>query len=62
MLVSDGYSLVYDKGQNKIGIFLPQTWETLTNTIDAPADRRTDVSESDLMVLLQVARVIFDKK
>lgn len=61
MLTSDGYSLIYDKNSNKIAILLPQTWETLTNTCDPIVDRRTDVTETDLWALLNVAQLIFHK-
>lgn len=61
MLTSDGYSLIYDKNINKIAILLPQTWETLTNTCNPIVDRRTDVQETDLWALLNVAQLIFHK-
>ena len=59
--MSNGYSLVYYKNRNQIVIGLPQTTKTLTNTLEPMVDRRTDVEESDLMCLLQVAQVIFCK-
>lgn len=61
MIVSDGYSLMYDENHNRIVIGLPQTWKTLTNTFDPVVDRRTDVSETDLIVLLNIAQLIFHK-
>ena len=61
MLTSDGYALTYDKSKNKIIIGLPQTYETLTNTIEGVVERRTDVEEKDLFVLLYIARQIFHK-
>jgi hypothetical protein len=61
MLTSDGYSLTYYKTKNQIVIRLPQTYETLTNTYDQVVDRRTDVREIDLLVLLNIAKVIFYK-
>ena len=61
MIVSDGYSLMYDEKHNRIVIGLPQTWKTLTNTFDPVADRRIDVSETDLIVLLNIAPQIFHK-
>ena len=62
MIVSDGYSLMYDENHNRIVIGLPQTWKTLTNTFDPVVDRRTDVSETDLIVLLNIAQQIFHKE
>ena len=61
MIVSDGYSLMYDEKRNFILIGLPQTMETATNTIGQIVDRRTDVTETDLMVLLNIAQLIFHK-
>ena len=61
MLTSDGYSLTYYKNQNKIVISLPQTYETATNTYEQVVDRRTDVVEIDLLVLLDIVKLIFYK-
>ena len=61
MLTNSGYSLVYYKNRNQIVIGLPQTSQTLMDTISPVIDRRTDVKESELMCLLQVAQVIFCK-
>ena len=61
MLMSGDYALTYDKKRNYINILLPQTAGTTTNTVAPISDRRTDVTESDLMVLLQVAMIIFEK-
>ena len=59
MLTSDGYALTYHKSRNQIVICLPQTYETATNTVEQPVDRRTDVEEKDLWVLLNIAMLIF---
>lgn len=61
MMVSDGYSLVYDKKHNRIVINIPPTMETATDTTAPIADRRTDISETNLMVLLSIAQLIFHK-
>ncbi len=61
MILSGEYSLIYDKSHNRITIGLPQTSSTLTNTIESVADRRTDVEEKDLFVLLDITKLIFDK-
>ena len=59
MLCSDGYALIYYKQKNQIVICLPQTYETVTNTYDQVVDRRTDVEETDLFVLLNIVKLIF---
>ena len=61
MLMSDGYCLTYYKNKNQIVICLPQTYETATNTYEQVVDRRTDVEETDLCVLLNIAKLIFHK-
>lgn len=61
MLTSDGYCLNYHKSRNQIVISLPQTYATITNTVEQPVDRRTDVQETDLAVLLNIAKLIFHK-
>ena len=62
MLTSDGYALVYHENKNQIIITLPQTYATMTNTFDQVVDRRTDVAEIDLLVLLNVTKLIFHKE
>ena len=61
MITSNDYYLNYYPNRNQIVISLPQTWRTLTNTTSPVIDRRTDVKESELMCLLQVAQVLFCK-
>ena len=61
MITSNDYYLIYYPKRNQIVITLPQTTKTLTNTYTPVVDRRTDVRESDLMCLLQIAQVVFDK-
>lgn len=61
MLTSDGYWLTYYKHKNQIVIGLPQTMQTATNTYEQVVDRRTDVEETDLLVLLNIAQLIFHK-
>ena len=61
MLISNEYALTYYPKRNQIVITLPQTRETLANTISPVVDRRTDVKEIDLMAVLQVVQVIFSK-
>ena len=59
--MSDGYCLTYYKNKNQIVICLPQAFETATNTYEQVVDRRTDVMETDLLVLLNIAKLIFCK-
>ena len=59
MLMSDGYSLIYDKYRNQIVIGLPQTYATITNSVEQPQKRRVDVEESEMTILLLMAKKIF---
>lgn len=61
MLTSDGYSLTYYKNKNQIVISLPQTYETATNTYEQVVDRRIDVMEIELCVLIEIVKLIFHK-
>ena len=61
MLTSEGYCLTYYKNKNQIIICLALTMQTLTNTCNQIVDRRTDVEERDLWVLLNIAQLIFHK-
>lgn len=59
LMNNDGYSIIYYKNRNQIVIGLPQTCGSLTNTIDLVADRKTDVEEKELAILLAVTQAIF---
>lgn len=59
MITDDGYSLVYDVKRNRIVIGLPPTLETATDTATKISNRRTDVKEADLFVLLNITELIF---
>lgn len=59
MIVSDGYSLSYERNKNRIVILLPQTAETMTNTMTLPV-KRQDRSEAELSILLLITRQLFE--
>lgn len=62
MIVGDGYYLNYDKDKNRIVILLPQTMETLTNTMDAVTDRKIDITESEQSLILNVVKAVFERR
>ena len=62
ILSKDGYALQYEPRKNRIIITMPQTVYTLTDTVNPVVDRRTDVPEENLAVLLAVARMLFQKE
>ena len=62
MIVSgDGYTIEYYKKENRITITLPQTMETPTNTISSVWIRNTNLTETDLALLLEMARYICER-
>jgi len=48
----DGYAINYEKERNRITILLPQTSETMTNTVSQVGERKTDLSAWDLQQIL----------
>lgn len=55
---NDGYSIWYEKRSNRIIISLPQTMETVTNTMTMPTNRKTNFTDSELCAILSVAKAI----
>ena len=62
MIISEGYILVYEPVSNSIIITLPQTMETLTNTVSEIVDRRVDISSEEEATILNVVKAIMEKK
>ena len=62
MIISEGYMLVYEPISNSIIITLPQTIETLTNTVSEIVDRRVDISSEEEATILNVVKAIMEKK
>lgn len=58
MIITDGYSIEYIKNANTIVISLPQTMETVTNTITAIINRKHDFTDSELCAILSVTKAI----
>ena len=55
---NDGYSIWYEKRSNRIIISLPQTMETVTNTMTMIVNRKSEFTSSELCALLSVAKAI----
>lgn len=62
MLISDGYYIEHKKNDNKIVIGLPQTFETVSNTVSALADRKSDFTDGELYAILSVVKAIAEKR
>lgn len=59
MIVSDNYTLSYERKKNRIVILLPQTAETMMDTMSLPV-KREDRSEEELLILLLITRQLFE--
>ena len=62
ILSKDGYALQYFPKKNKIIITMPQTVYTLTDTVSPVVDRKTDVPDGQLTLLLTVTKMLFRKE
>ena len=58
MLISDGYYIEHKKDDNKIIIGLPQTFETVSNTVSLLTDRKSDFTDGELYAILSVVKAI----
>lgn len=61
MITIDGYAITYDVNKNKINILLPETLATATDTVGQFVDRRTSVSNEELILILSLVKYIFSK-
>lgn len=61
MIKSEGYVLVYERANNRIVILLPQTVETLTNTVSMVADRKTHLTPSEESIILQTVKALMER-
>lgn len=62
MTVIDGYSLTQYVNQNQIVINLPQTRNTLTNTVTPVADRRKVLTDLEEAALLTAVKAMFENE
>lgn len=62
MIESEGYFLNYDRKNNRIVIMLPQTLETLTNTVSMVTNRRTYLTQSEEAAILLTVKAIMERK
>ena len=62
MLTSEGYCLTYYKSKNQIIICLPQTMETLTNTMTMVTNRRFELTMEEKALILNVVRFVFGER
>ena len=61
MIVSEGYTVSYEPKNNRIIITLPQTYQTLTNTIAMVSNRKIYITPDDEMIILNVVKAIMER-
>ena len=61
MIVSDGYSAEYYPQSNQIVITLPQTVKTINNTIQMVTDRKMDITDDDLALIMSLVKYICER-
>ena len=62
MIVIDGYSIEHYPSRNQIVITMPQTVQTITNTVGMVVNRRTDITNNELTALLVCVKAIMEKE
>lgn len=62
MIISNGYTIEYFKSRNKIEIQLPQTWSTISNTVSMISNRKLDITDSELSIILAVVKIIMERE
>lgn len=58
IVTNDGYSIWHEKRANRIIISLPQTMETVSNTMTMIVNRKSEFTDSELVAILSVAKAI----
>lgn len=61
MIIGEGYSVKYVPKDNQIIITLPQTFKTITNTVQMVANRKVDISDEDLGLLVEMTKYICER-
>ena len=62
MIVSDGYTLTYDKKNNRIVITLPQTIHTINNTVSMITNRKIDLTEGEETLILTTVKAVMEMR
>lgn len=61
MIVSDGYSAEYYLQRNQIVITMPQTIKTINNTMQMVTNRKMDITDDDLVVIMSLVKYICER-
>ena len=60
-VICDGYSITHEKNMNRIIISLPQTMETVTNTVSEVRVRKTEFTEAELAAILFAVKTVAEQ-
>ena len=58
MIASDGYTVEYFPKNNQIVITLPQTFKTISNTVQMVVNRKVDITNDDLVPIMSLVKYI----
>lgn len=61
MILCEGYSVKYVPKDNQIIITLPQTFKTITNTVQMVTNRKIDITDEDLCLLVELTKYICER-
>ena len=61
MIICEGYSVKYVPKDNQIIITLPQTAKTINNTIQMVTDRKMDITDDDLALIMSLVKYICER-
>ena len=61
MIVSEGYSVEYVPKNNQIVITLPQTIKTINNTVQMVTNRKMDITDDDLALIMSLVKYICER-
>lgn len=62
IVTDDGYAIEQHLKSNQIIINYPQTYLSITNTIGTVLTRNSELTRSELTLVLQLVRLLMDKK
>lgn len=62
MVMVDGYYLNYYPERNQIVITMPQTMQTLTNTVSMVMNRRVSITREEEAVIVNVVKAIMERE
>ena len=62
IVTNDGYSIWHEKRANRIIISLPQTMETVSNTMTMIVNQKSEFTDSELVAILSVAKAIVERR